>query len=225
MSPTPFCSLLKTKRGMSLQREIEKTIKVQEFRRDVNYLLDRSEKEYIQYALKEYSQYRNISILMKALQSCLDTPEKLDLLPVIRELLPKSDHKDFDLLAPYKKMAHPLVQRKNSRSVLKQMRTILLERMRRQPLGFSIRGGKEMGLGIYVSQVDTGSQADIAGLRVGDQIIEVNGINFEWISHESAVIVIKAFDKFKIVLWSVGRLPQFQNASGDVYTWYLCNFL
>ena len=203
-----------------LQREIEKTVRVQEFRRDANYLLDKSEREYIQYALKEYSKYRNVSVLMKSLLSCLNTPEKLDLLPVIRELLPKNDQKEYDSLAPYEKMAHPSAGNRKSRHVKsKQLHTVLLERTRRQPLGFSIRGGKEMGIGIYISQVDFGSKAETAGIQVGDQIIEVNGINFEWISHESAVTVIKAFDEFKIVVQSVGKLPQFNDVTGNIYIW------
>ena len=34
-------------------------------------------------------------------------------------------------------------------------------------LGISIRGGNEFGLGIYITQVDYGSPADNAGLKVG----------------------------------------------------------
>ena len=202
---------------MANQKELEKNIRVQEFRQDANYLLDKSEKEYIQYALKEYTSYRNVSILMKALLSCLDTPEKLDLLMTIRDLVPKSDHNEYDSIAPYKKMAHPMFHHKSSRK--RQTNEVLIERVRRRPLGFSIRGGKEMGLGIFISHVEIGSPAEAAGIQIGDQISEVNGINFEWISHESAVIVIKAFDKFKIVLWSMGRLPQFDSPTSEAFTW------
>lgn len=202
----------------ALQKEVEKNIKVQEFRRDANYLLDSSEKEYIQYALKEYTSYRNVSMLMKALLSCLNTPEKLDLLLTIRELLPKTDHREFDRLAPYKEMAHPLTPINRSS---RHIQEISITRIRRQPLGFSIRGGKEMGLGIFVSHVDELSPAYNAGMQIGDQIIEVNGINFERISHESAVIVIKAFDHFDIVLSSLGKLPQLESSTeGGMYIWY-----
>lgn len=204
---------------MSRQREIEKQIKVQEFRKDANKLLDKSEKEYIQYALKEYTKYRSVSVLMKGLLTCLNSPEKLDLLPVIRELLPKNDHKEYDLLAPYKKMAHPNAGNRRARSKSNQFRTIWLEKIRRQPLGFSIRGGKEMSLGIYVSQVESRSKADGAGMQVGDQIIEVNGISFEWISHESAVTVFKSFNEFKIVMWNVGKLPKLDSVTGKAYIW------
>ena len=76
-----------------------------------------------------------------------------------------------------------------------------------------------MGLGIFISHIEIGSQAEVAGIQVGDQLSEVNGINFEWISHESAVTVIKTFDKFKIVLWSMGKLPQFDSPDSQAFTW------
>ena len=203
---------------MALKREIERRVKRQEYQRDAQYLLNEGDREYVQYVLKEYSTYKNVPVLMKALVSCFNTPEKLDLLPVIRELLPRHDHKEFDLLAPYQKMAHPLSRLRNRKGALKHLRTVWLERTRQHPLGFSIRGGKEMGLGIYVSQVDAGSPADLAGICVGDQIVEVNGIGFEWLSHDSAVLVIKAFDEIKMILWNAGRLPQFES-SGEAFTW------
>ena len=56
-------------------------------------------------------------------------------------------------------------------------------------LGLSIRGGREYGLGIYLSTVDEGSAAQDAGLRVGDQIMRVNNTSFHSISHEKAVKV------------------------------------
>ena len=41
-------------------------------------------------------------------------------------------------------------------------------------LGFSVRGGIEHGLGIYVKDVVSGSSAHLNGLRVGDEITEAN---------------------------------------------------
>lgn len=35
-----------------------------------------------------------------------------------------------------------------------------------RPLGITVRGGNDYGLGIYVSRVDQGSAADHAGLKV-----------------------------------------------------------
>lgn len=41
--------------------------------------------------------------------------------------------------------------------------------------GFSLRGGREFGTGFFVSSVVKGSEADLKGLQVGDQIIRVGG--------------------------------------------------
>ncbi|KAI6066398.1 PDZ domain-containing protein 7 isoform X1 [Aix galericulata] len=58
-------------------------------------------------------------------------------------------------------------------------------------LGFNIRGGREFGLGIYVSKVDPGGLAEQNGIRVGDQVLAANGVKFEDISHSKAVEVLK----------------------------------
>ncbi|CAL4213318.1 unnamed protein product, partial [Meganyctiphanes norvegica] len=59
-------------------------------------------------------------------------------------------------------------------------------------LGFNIRGGKEHFCGIYLSKVMPNTKAERIGLREGDQIISVNGINFEHIEHARAVKILKA---------------------------------
>ncbi len=56
-------------------------------------------------------------------------------------------------------------------------------------LGFSIRGGAEHGIGIYVSYVDVESVAEKAGVIPGDQILGVNGHSFLKISHADAAKV------------------------------------
>lgn len=56
-------------------------------------------------------------------------------------------------------------------------------------LGFSIRGGSEHGVGIYVSLVEPGSLAQKQGLRVGDQILKVNDKTFDKVTHAEAVKV------------------------------------
>uniref|UniRef100_A0A8C9ZH59 PDZ domain-containing protein n=1 Tax=Sander lucioperca TaxID=283035 RepID=A0A8C9ZH59_SANLU len=56
-------------------------------------------------------------------------------------------------------------------------------------LGFSIRGGSEHGVGIYVSLVEPGSLAEKQGLRIGDQIMKVNDKVFDKVTHAEAVKV------------------------------------
>ena len=54
------------------------------------------------------------------------------------------------------------------------MKKISLKRDNLGDLGFSIRGGAEYHLGIFISWVDAGSAAAKSGLTVGDQILQVN---------------------------------------------------
>ncbi|CAF94887.1 unnamed protein product, partial [Tetraodon nigroviridis] len=58
-------------------------------------------------------------------------------------------------------------------------------------LGLMIRGGAEYGLGIYITGVDPGSAAHAGALKVGEQILEVNGQSFMVISHDEAVHILK----------------------------------
>uniref|UniRef100_A0A3Q3MSI4 PDZ domain-containing protein n=1 Tax=Mastacembelus armatus TaxID=205130 RepID=A0A3Q3MSI4_9TELE len=70
------------------------------------------------------------------------------------------------------------------------LRKVTLKRSRsHEGLGFSIRGGSEHGVGIYVSLVEPGSSAEREGLRVGDQIVTVNDMMFNNVTHLDAVKV------------------------------------
>lgn len=202
---------------MAAKKDIEKAVKFKEFQRTVEKFLTPVDKDYLFYALKEYNTYKSVGKLMLALNSCLDTPEKLDLLPYIRDLIPKHDRKRFDNLAPYNRMAHPLhpepppgLKRAADGADLstkKRTRVINLQRAKGMALGFSIRGGQEHELGIYISHVESFSQAEKAGLQVGDKLIRVNGIDFERVSHSSAVLVLKSHDNLKIEVKSTGKVP------------------
>lgn len=65
-------------------------------------------------------------------------------------------------------------------------------------LGLSIAGGrgstpfKGDDEGIFISRVTEGGPADLAGLRVGDKVIKVNGVSVEDADHYVAVEVLKA---------------------------------
>ncbi|XP_069487456.1 rap guanine nucleotide exchange factor 2 isoform X11 [Ambystoma mexicanum] len=62
---------------------------------------------------------------------------------------------------------------------------------REAPLPFTLLGGSEKGFGIFVDSVDPGSKAVEAGLKRGDQILEVNGQNFENIQLTKAMEILK----------------------------------
>jgi len=79
-----------------------------------------------------------------------------------------------------------------SNSVDSGKTTIILERGK-TGLGFNIKGGKDMQLfkgdnGIYVAKLKEDGAAAIDGrLKVGDKILEVNGVSLENVKHEVAV--------------------------------------
>ncbi|XP_050801456.1 rap guanine nucleotide exchange factor 2 [Gopherus flavomarginatus] len=62
---------------------------------------------------------------------------------------------------------------------------------REAPLPFILLGGSEKGFGIFVDSVDLGSKATEAGLKRGDQILEVNGQNFENIQLSKAMEILR----------------------------------
>uniref|UniRef100_A0A9R1SG98 Harmonin n=2 Tax=Cyprinus carpio TaxID=7962 RepID=A0A9R1SG98_CYPCA len=59
-------------------------------------------------------------------------------------------------------------------------------------MGISISSGPTQKPGIYVSNVKPGSVSAEVGLQVGDQIVEVNGVDFTNLSHHEAVRVLKS---------------------------------
>ncbi|KAK7919338.1 hypothetical protein WMY93_010622 [Mugilogobius chulae] len=85
-------------------------------------------------------------------------------------------------------------------------------------LGFNIRGGKEFGLGIYVSKLDPGGLAEQNGIKMGDQILAANGISFEDISHSSAVEVLKSHTHVMLTIKEAGRYPAYKEMVAE-YRW------
>lgn len=70
-------------------------------------------------------------------------------------------------------------------------RNITLTRSSRdESLHFKIIGGYEKGGGIFILETNKNSKASEMGLRRGDQILEVNGQNFEHVSHERAMEIL-----------------------------------
>ncbi|XP_030000296.1 whirlin [Sphaeramia orbicularis] len=99
------------------------------------------------------------------------------------------------------------------------MRKVTLTRTRsHEGLGFSIRGGSEHGVGIYVSLVEPGSSAEREGLRVGDQIVTVNDVLFDGVTHIDAVKVLKGCKKLALSVCSMGRIPG-GYITNHVYSW------
>ncbi|XP_076458916.1 rap guanine nucleotide exchange factor 2-like isoform X3 [Babylonia areolata] len=84
-----------------------------------------------------------------------------------------------------------------------KVRTVTLTRTTRDEiLHFSILGGLERGHGIFITKVDKGSKAAEAGLKRGDQILEVNGKPFQQIYYNQALELLRGSTHLSISLKS-----------------------
>lgn len=82
-------------------------------------------------------------------------------------------------------------------------RTITLTRSSRdEDLHFKIIGGYEKGGGIFILESEKNSKANEMGLRRGDQILEVNGQNFELVTHARAMEVLTGTTHLSIAVKS-----------------------
>ncbi|XP_018327371.1 harmonin isoform X2 [Agrilus planipennis] len=85
-------------------------------------------------------------------------------------------------------------------------------------LGFSIRGGREFGTGFFVSNVELGSEAQRNGLKVGDQILRINGFAVEDAVHKEVLQLISNHTHLTLKVRSVGMIP-IKDKSTDPLTW------
>jgi len=84
--------------------------------------------------------------------------------------------------------------------------------------GFSIRGGAEHKLGIYVSEVEKGSEAHLQGLQVGDQILKVCGMPVGQSTHREVVAVIQSRSRVQLKVRSGGLIPV-RNRRSEPLSW------
>uniref|UniRef100_A0A3Q2YWC4 PDZ domain-containing protein n=1 Tax=Hippocampus comes TaxID=109280 RepID=A0A3Q2YWC4_HIPCM len=84
------------------------------------------------------------------------------------------------------------------------LHTITVDKSKDGKLGFSVRGGCEHGLSIFVSKVEDAKEA---GLLVGDKLVEVNGVSLESITMSSAVKVLTGNNRLRMVVRRVGKVP------------------
>ena len=119
-----------------------------------------------------------------------------------------------DWLDTFGNLTKPPTESKSS--FKKHLRRVYLRpRINENGIGFSIRGGIEYSLGVFVSHVVPKSNADLMGLRVSDQIIEVNGQKFSRISLEEAKHILETnYSSYvnknlpiKLTIRYLGRLP------------------
>lgn len=95
----------------------------------------------------------------------------------------------FELLLEEKSMVDQLSLFHIKCSAKAKIRTVTLARSSRdENLNFKIIGGYYRDYsGIYIVSVERGTKAEDVGLKRGDQILEVNGQNFEHVPHKRAM--------------------------------------
>lgn len=163
--------------------------------------------------LSEYEQRRNLVGFVECLRVILNTNQKRQLIFAIREYaIRSSDYKKFNkLLVDYGIAAsvatshtqHKTVKKKNELA-LTGVHKVEIKKDPNGDWGFNIRGGSEHGVGIFVSWVNPGSDAALKGLKVGDQVLKANDVNFEGISHQNAVQVkfISSTDYISLLMYT-----------------------
>ncbi|XP_019876324.2 harmonin isoform X2 [Aethina tumida] len=87
-------------------------------------------------------------------------------------------------------------------------------------LGFSLRGGREHGTGFFVSNVEPGSEAHRQGLRVGDQIVRINGFTIEDAVHKEVLQLISNHTHLTLKVRSVGMIP-IKDKKTDSLSWQI----
>ncbi|XP_051552466.1 whirlin-like isoform X2 [Myxocyprinus asiaticus] len=254
------------------------SVNVKKLHNALNVLLNDFEREQFIHCLNVYHAKRNVFDLVQTLKVILNTPNKRQLLPMLRLVIPRSDQLLFDQYTSeglYLKtdvlassvnhecsqeisnqnahagassvhflneqagpsqgsvQAGPVFSTTAERTVpagpcpnaalmqeaSDEIRQVTLKRSKsHQGLGFSIRGGSEHGVGIYVSLVEPGSSAEREGLRVGDQIMKVNNMVFDRVTHGEAVKVLKGSKKLSMSVCSMGWIPG-GYVTNHIYTW------
>ncbi|KAM9808329.1 harmonin-like [Neosynchiropus ocellatus] len=170
-----------------------KTILRQLSRHQVELLIENeAEKDYLYDVLRMYHQSMDLPVLVGDLKLVINEPKRLPLFDAIRPLIPLKHQVEYDLLTP-----------KRSRK-LKEVR---LDRMHRDGLGLSVRGGLEFGSGLYISQIVKDGQADKVDLQVGDEIVRINGYSISSCIHEEVISLIKANKIVSLKVRHVGMIP------------------
>ncbi|KAL8605984.1 hypothetical protein ACOMHN_067167 [Nucella lapillus] len=104
----------------------------------------------------------------------------------------------------------PAKERGSEVSEAKDRKVVLKLTRNADFVGLNIRGGKDFGLGIYISRVDPGGLAERAGVEVGDQLLQVNKQRLDNVSHASVVQLLRSHQQLVLTLRTVGRFPAYK---------------
>uniref|UniRef100_A0A8C9BIZ3 Whirlin n=1 Tax=Phocoena sinus TaxID=42100 RepID=A0A8C9BIZ3_PHOSS len=198
---------------------------VRQLHQALTALLSEAEREQFTHCLNAYHARRNVFDLVRTLRVLLDSPVKRRLLPMLRLVIPRSDQLLFDqytaegLYLPATSSYRQPTWGGPDGAGPGEVRLVSLRRAKaHEGLGFSIRGGSEHGVGIYVSLVEPGSLAEKEGLQVGDQILRVNDKSLARVTHAEAVKALKGSKKLVLSVYSTGRIPG-GYVTNHIYTW------
>ena len=100
-----------------------------------------------------------------------------------------------------------MTQFQSSKETKYAIKRLTVKRPSNSGFGFSIRGGAEHGVGLYVSSVDENSVAEKEGVLLGDHVIQVNGTRFDGLTHEQAVKVTKILILLQTIKALFGLMP------------------
>ena len=169
------------------------------FTEKIHNLLTERECSIFDKGLAVYHKRRDVTGLVQSLSMVLNTNQKRQLLVPIRDNYVKpSDSVKFNNLCIKYGIALPArgtlpkkqQKRMSSNDDISGPKLVEVRRDQSGDLGFSIRGGIESGMGIFVSWIDHESAAERAGLRIGDYIHRVDDINFDGFSQMEAIQVL-----------------------------------
>ncbi|XP_070557363.1 harmonin-like isoform X4 [Ptychodera flava] len=176
-----------------------------EFGQKVQMLLeDDDERDALFQALKRYKQEMSVEQLIADLKVVLNNPKRMILYEEIRPLIPLKHQMNYDRYVP--------------KQPSEKIRVVRLIKQSNETFGFSIRGGVEHAVGIFVSDVIPDSQASIKGLKVGDQVVRVNGFNISQATHDEVLALIHSKRSVTLKVKTVGMVPE-KNKKNDPLTW------
>ena len=181
-------------------------------------LLSEEESQYIRHAIKDYRNYKSVEKLVRSLGTCLNTTGKLQIVKAARNFILPNQVKEFDTCIKQAFNGNPKEGRQYLNGISKQGKYRIVTLTNNTDTGFTICGGKESGLGVYVARVLRDSPAWNGGLMKNDKIFEVNGISLQNIPLHSAASLLVSLNKLKLV---VKEENQLQNLSelGSINPW------
>ncbi|XP_066278702.1 harmonin-like isoform X2 [Branchiostoma lanceolatum] len=172
---------------------MEKQI-ARQFRQKVQALLeDESERDTLYTSLREYHESMSLSELITDLRKVVNSPDRMELFEDVRPLIPLKHQVEYDKIVPNR--------------LARKARIVKLVKNGPDSLGFSLRGGIEHGVGIYVAHVVPSSPAEISGLRVGDEVLRINGYSVNESTHEEIVLLTQSTNYIEMKIRHIGMLP------------------